>query len=405
MIFIETDGLIDTELMPKGSVPLYLSDDYEVLEGPTYWAMKIAQKRSRSKETLKNYTSILARYLQWRDDKGYKAETWQLVDEDIINEYISHLIKIRDEKGKPDDSSIEFYISRLQSFYKWAGENGYKQYWKTDMNKVKYTLKDRSMVNMEIEHDAQYFHIQNGRPTHVNIEKDKFVHRENISKIIKLFDDEVYAFMAFIIWATALRPKDLFQLPYRGTGLNAGLKRYQDDELEKLTDILFEFESKGKRRSIKMPAYLWTSICSSWMPKRAERAALYCKKHGVMPPNTALFLTKKGDIVTRKMLSDNFTKVALKDECPEKRLTPKMLRHSFATYFVFNMLKKNNLLGKAYVYNAVIDDALREWMGHTDIAITYKYYVHLINRYFHNDLLDDIHDEKNKEILNAIATL
>jgi site-specific recombinase XerD len=405
MRFIETNGLENTDLMPKSSVPIYLSDDYKVLEGPTYWIMKLTQMRSRSIETLKQYSTILARYLQWRDDRDYKAEAWQNVDEDIINEYITYLIEIRDKKGKPSDSAIEFYIARLQSFYKWANENGYKHYWKMDTKKVIFTVRNRSMVNMNIERDALSFHLQTGRSTHVDANRDKFIHRENIPQIMRLFDDVVYAFIALIIWITALRPKELFQLPYKGTGLNEGLRRYQYDELEELTDILFEFESKGKRRSIKFPAYLWVFICTTWMPKRAERAALYRKKHGMMPPNIALFLSKSGDVVTRKMLRDNFLKVAMEEECPENRLTPYMFRHSFATYFVFGALKKSNLLGRAYVYNAVIDQALREWMGHNDIDTTYKYYVHLVNRYFHNDLLDDIYKDENKAIFDIIERL
>ncbi|AEY65754.1 site-specific integrase [Clostridium sp. BNL1100] len=405
MKFIETDGLKNTIVRLKGGVPIYLTDDYEVIEGPTYWAMAIAQTRSRSIETLKQYTSILARYLQWRDNEGYKAENWQYVDEDIINEYIGYLKENRDEKGRPNDSAIKFYIARLQAFYKWASENSYTHYWKMDMDKVSITIKNRLMVNKNIEIDALCFQIQNGKPTHVDSYRDKFIHREHIPQILCLFDDVVYAIIALIIWRTALRPKELFQLPYRGIGLNSGLRRYQDYVLETLSPILFEFESKGKRRSINFPPDLWAFICRIWMPKRVERATLFREKHGVMPPNSALFISKNGIIVTRKMLRDNFLKVTEIDECPEKKITPYMLRHSFATYFVFNALKQCDLLGKAYAYNAIIDQSLREWMGHTDIDTTYKYYVHLVNRYFYNDLLEDLNKDENKAHFKIIESL
>lgn len=405
MIFIETDGLKNTGLRPKGTVPIYMTDDYRVLEGPTYWAAEIAKKRSRSRDTLKQYTTNLARYLQWRDDEGYRAENWQNTDEVIINEYISSIIEERDEKGRPNSSSIEYYISRLQSFYKWASDNGYKHYWKVDMEKVIHTIKDKSMVSIQIESDARSFIIQNGRPTHVDAERDKFIHRENIPIVIKLFDDIVYSFMALVLWTTALRPKELFQLPYKGLGLNSGLRRYREDELEDVSRILFEFESKGKRRSIKFPIDIWAFICKEWMPLRTDRAEKYRQKHGVMPPNNVLFLSENGTIVTRKMLRDNLLKVAKKDESPEKKLNPYMFRHAFATYFVLDALMHYNLLGKSYVYNAVIDHELREWMGHTDVDTTYKYYVHLVNRYFHNDLLHDLSNPDNKEILNIIREL
>ena len=192
---------------------------------------------------------------------------------------------------------------------------------------------------------------------------------------------------------------------FRSMGLNAGLKRYHEEELENLSSILFEFESKGKRRSIKFPGDIWAAICRAWMPKRTERAMKYREKYGVMPPNTALFLSKNGVIVTRKMLSDNFKRVSEKNEYPEEGLTPRMLRHAFATYFVLDALKQYDLLGKPYIYNMVIDDSLREWMGHSNVDTTYKYYVHLINRYFHNDLLEDLNKNKNKEILKIMEKL
>lgn len=405
MKFIETHGLSTTDLKPKGSVPIYLSDDYEVLEGPTYWAMKIAQTRSRSMDTLKEYTTVLAKYLQWRDDEDYKAEYWLNTDEDVIYQYINFLIDERNDKGKPSDSTIEYYIARLQSFYTWARDKGYTHYWEMNMKKVVRTIENRTMVDIQVKRDARSIHIQNGKSTHVDSEMDKFIHRENIPKILELFDDEVYAFIAVVLWQTGLRPKDFFQLPYKGTALNSGFKRYREEELDNIESIPFEFESKGKRRSIKFPGELWAVICRAWMPKRAERATLYREKHGVMPPNSALFLSKNGTIITRKMLRDNLMKVAEKNECPEKRLTPCMFRHGFATYFVLDKLEHFNLLGKTYVYNAVIDQSLREWMGHTDVGTTYSYYVHLISRYNYNDLLDDIKKNKDKEVLNILEKI
>jgi integrase len=237
---------------------------------------------------------------------------------------------------------------------------------------------------------------------HVDHEQDKFIHRENIPRIVELFDDVVYGFIVLVLWKTGLRPKELFQLPYKGTGLNAGLKRYRDEELSDLKEILFWFESKGKNRDIKFPPDVWAVICRKWMPERVKRAARYQERNnGKMPPNNALFLSENGKVVTQKMLRDNFNKVAQDPRCPEKKITPYMFRHAFATYFILDRLKQYEMLGRAYVYNAVIDAELREWMGHENIETTYKHYVHLVNRYFHNGLLDVLEDPINKEIFKA----
>jgi len=406
MHLFNTSGLKNTDVYPKDTVPIFLDDDFRVLEGPSYWAIALAQKRSRSLETLKQYTTVLARFLQWRDDNGVKATNWQLTDEDVMNAYIGYIINNRDPNGKPSNKTVEDYIAILSYFFKWATEKGYKHYWKLDSKKVTVQIMgSTAMVKTEKQIDGR-IRIGNGSTTHVDRERDKFIHRENIPRIMELFDDVVYAFMVLVLWRTGLRPKELFQLPFKGTGLNSGLKRYRDEELSSLKEILFRFESKGKDRDIKFPSDVWAVICSKWMPEWIKRAASYQERNnGKMPPNSALFLSENGTIVTQKMLRDNFNKVAQDSRCPEKRITPYMFRHAFATYFVLDRLEQYNLLGKAYVYNAVVDAELREWMGHEDIGTTYKYYVHLINRNFHNGLLDVLDDPINKEIFNSFEKL
>jgi len=408
MIFNETDGLKKTEV--RRTVPIYLTDTYNVLEGPSYWAIDVAKRGSKSDDTLKKYTTNLARFLQWLDDEADNesskgAEIWQLVDEDVINAYISFLIEERDEKGRPNDSSIESYIAILEYFYKWARKEKYVHYWEMDIKKVTIYIKNQSMTTRRIEREKRSFKLQKGKPTQVDRERDKFILREDMQKVIASFDDVVYAFIALVFWQTGLRPKEFFQLPYMGMGLNAGLKRYGDEELEELQPILFEFESKGKRRSIKFPSDVWAFICREWMPLRVERAAKYKEQNGIMPPNSVLFLSKNGRIVTRKMLRDNFNKGTEKDDFPLRKLTPYMFRHSFATYFVYDRLKALNMLGKPYGYNAVIDEALREWMGHSKVDTTYKYYVHLLNRYFKEDLLTELDKKDNKELFDAILKM
>lgn len=404
MIFHETNGLKNTDI--RRTVPIYLTDTYDVIEGPSYWAIDVAKRGSKSDDTLKQYTTTLARFLQWLDNESSKgAETWQLVDEDVINAYISFLVEERDEKGRPSDSTIEAYIAILEYFYKWARKEEYIHYWEMDIKKVTIQIKNKSMINRRIEVEKRSFKLQTGKQTHVDRERDKFILKENMHKIITSFDDVVYAFIALVFWQTGLRPKELFQLPYMGEGLNAGLKRYQDEELKNLQPILFEFESKGKRRSIKFPSDIWEFICRAWMPLRVERATKYKEKHGIMPRNSVLFLSANGSIVTRKMLRDNFTKVTEKDDFPIRKLTPYMFRHSFATYFVYDRLKALNMLGKPYDYNAVIDAELKEWMGHSDIDTTYKYYVHLLNRYFKEDLLIELDKKDNKELFDAIVKM
>ncbi len=390
MISIQTNGLMNVSPYMKADMPLLLTDDHEVLEAPTLWLSNVFLRKSRSIETLKQYTSIISRYLQWMDDTGYKAVNWQSVDEDVIKQYVEDLLQTRDEYGSPSNKTIEFYAARLQDFYKWAKKNGYKHYWDMGFEQVEIVLNDQALLKTTIYSDAKEIKLSSGQETAIRNERDKYLSRESFNIVIKLFDDEVYRVLTLFVWMTALRPKDLFQVPFIGKGKSCEIRRYRSNELDTIKDLYFEFESKGKTRSIEIPSDLWQYICKVYMPLRQKRALLYKEKHGVSPPNSALFLSKNGSIVSKKMLSDQLKKVREKVEIPERRLTAGMLRHSFATYFIHEALKNKNMIGKPYIYDAVIDNELKKWMGHTNIGTTYKFYVHLVNTIMKDDLIYDL---------------
>lgn len=401
MIKLVTDGLVGVAPYDKGNLPLFLTDEYEVIEGPTIWLAQVSLRRSRSDETLKSYSNTLAKFLEWLDEEKCGADKWQNVDVDIIHSYITYLIKGRDSKGKPNDETVEGYIARLGDFYKWAGDNGYDHYWHMSRERLRRTLKDVALRNITIDVERREFKLSGGRSTSPKKEIEKFLDNPGFSILIRLLDDYVYKWMALIIRLTGIRPKGLLQLPYLGIAENSGLRRYRDHELDDLTDIPFTFRSKGKYQTIKVPGQLWRFICLYWMPERQKRAELYRQRNGVSPPNNVLFLSEDGVPVTYKMLYYHFSKVALHSKFPRTRMTPYMLRHAFATYFVLEQLKAKNRLGQSYLYDAAIDEVLRESMGHTDIDTTYRYYVHLVNRFVQDDLIYDLQKNETKEILSG----
>lgn len=435
MIFRTTSGLVD---LPGHSrtikAPIYLTNDHNVIEFPTLWAADVAKRRSKSSETLKQYTSTLARWLSFLDEYGYGAENWQNVDRDVIDQFVSEIIKERDEFGRPVDATIEGYLARIADFYRKASKAGYPHYW--DMENEEFTrfIKDRTKTTLDVVTTGlkREVILQGGSSTRFAEEMNKFVLQQDLIKAISLFDDYVYAVIAYVIRNTALRPKELFQLPYRGMGLNSGLQPYRtiaeeqvssDGQLvliERLvtddaqatpvtSDIKFEFESKGKRRSIFMPLHIWTFICKIWMPERTRRAELFRddKKlgNGQSPSNKHLFLSKEGRPVTYGMLIEHFNQIADHPDYVKKPFTPKMLRHSWATYFVYEALKKDNDLHRDYVYNAAHDYHLRMFMGHTDVTITYKFYVHLAHIYARKDVMGKLIEEADNELKTVIFAL
>lgn len=413
---------------------LYLTDDYRVIEYPTIWAAEVAQRKSKSPETLEQYGSTLARWLRFLDEHKYRAEKWQKIDRDVIHHYIDVLVAGRDEQGRPSDETIEGYLAKLTDFYRSAAKAGYRHFWDMDNEEVKRIIKDKTTTTLDVVHGGlkREIKLQRGESTLVQKEMNEFVHQQDLTKAMGLFDDYVYAVIAYVIRNTALRPKELFQLPYKGKGVNIGLRNHRIVAVEKTDDngnaevveilvtddadrteitgnITFRFESKGKIRSIPFPLHLWTFICKHWMPERNRRVQLYSKNfgNGQCPSDDCLFITKEGRPVNYDMLYTHFRKISEHPDYVKKPFTPKMLRHSWATYYVYEALKAAGSLDSDYTYNAVHDAYLREYMGHTDIATTYKHYVHVVQVYARKDVMGKLIEKADKELnakMIALAT-
>jgi len=399
------------------SMPIFLDNEHRVIEAPSLWAMDVARKQSRSKSTLDQYSAMMQRYLRWLEENGYSSQSWAMVDEDIFVNYIESICTADIKHG-----TIIGYCARISSFYKWAARKGYEHFFDLDLNDaanlVEVTLTNQRLlahINPSITVTKLNFDTPTGRPALHEVEVEKFVTEKNHKAALGLLDDIVYRVIATIIRITGLRPRDLFQLPYRGKGVNSGFVPYDITELppdlgEK--DIHFYFRSKGKDRSIEFPGVLWRVICEVYIPYRRARAELYYKKHGISPRNDQLFLSEEGRVVNAYMLRYNFAKVVQKARTglpgsqdmvfTGRSYTPRMLRHSCATYFVYEHLKKFNQLGKPYRYDPSVDEKLRRMLGHNDVETTYKYYVHLVNRFHHDDLLADLKKSHVSQGLNAL---
>jgi len=381
MICHSTEGVkncIGYERIP--SCPLFLTDDFKVLEGPSLWALDVAKRGSYSKETLKQYTSSLARFLNWIDTSYFGAENWLMVGDEAIDSYLSYLVGTRDDVGRPDDTSIELYVGRIADFYRWALDKGYPIKWDMNLKTVKYTLRDLGLRGpVTVARTGLERHLTRGvHPSVVKL-KHLFMTDKQLLDIYPLFKDKVYSVIAFMMRNVGLRPKDVLQLPYMGKGLNRGLRDYRPGKEEIPASILYEFESKGTRRDIEIPGNLWKYVCEQWMPERIERVKRLDKQGKEIPSISHLFIDIEGKPVTYSMLRDAFADILKHPARPEGllRCRAKMLRHAFATYFVYNALKRKGALGKPYIYDIQIDEQLRYYMGHSRVETTYKFYVHL----------------------------
>lgn len=398
------------------TMPIFLDDHHRVIEAPSWWISKIAHKASRSNDTLHKYANIMLRYLQWLDDNGYGANGWAMVDEKIFESFVDSLCG-PDVTGQ----SIVYYCARIKSFYKWAQSSGYRHFFDLSSNieeKVEVAMRHQLMlahVKSTVTVTKVGIDSPTGKPALHEREVEKFVTERNHRIALSFMDDIAFQMIATIIWTTGLRPRDLWQLPYRGNKENSEFVPYDVDVIPagiEAVNMNFWFRSKGKHRSIEFPGAIWKVICERYIPLRRERATLYMEKYGISPPNSALFLTVDGEIINSDKLLYEFSKVVAKCRSTieggadsgfsGRKYNARMLRHSCATYFVYEHLKQKGLIGKPYVYDPSVDEKLRRMLGHESVETTYKYYVHLVNRFHSDDLLKDLKKSHVNVALNAL---
>jgi len=380
--------------------PIYFTENFKVIEAPTLWGMAIAASIS-STETIRKYSSQIARFLHWLYDEYYdEAATeaiandptlYQRVDKDILlayRDYLQDSVGLRDETVEPQ--TINDTMERVIAFYRWARDRGYPHYVDLSETYKIVTVRHEALLG-SISHfvHSNEFALPTNRQNVIDHELDKLIDNATFATACRLLreDDVVYEHMARVMRHTALRPIDLRQLPFRGPskGANCGFRPYSDKELAALWDpkneyfrsILFRFTSKrGKRRIIPFPGDVWADLCDEWMPERTKRAKLFREQRGYFP-NEHLFLSRDGDPVTYKMLITHFAKVARHSDYPRERFTPYMLRHAWATYTVLYFAERRGWLGKIDHHDIRLEHLLKLFMGHEDLGTTYKYYVHL----------------------------
>ncbi len=435
MRYIDGEGLLNEDAVGR-VVPMYLTDDLRVIEAPCLWAMDVAQRRSRSDETLRVYTQALSRYLQWLDDNGHGAERWQFATGQHMDAFETYLrTSSGSAKSPPSDASIDYIKARVEEFYVWARAHGY-------IHKVALTAQFVTHAQEDGHLRGAIYHTSRKRdyPARHNDRRDQptsQIANELMREIAKFIDDKTFAFacrvlrdddpvyfwIALVLRFTALRPGiDLPQLPFRGEGPNAHLHPLEPQEIEALwvwdneekgeghyRKIPFTFISKGgKVRTIGFPTELWVLLCKDWMPQRNRRARRYKEKHGDYPSNGILFLSEDGDLVTYRMLYDHFGRVADHPDFPSDRLPdfyPYMLRHAWATSLVYAYQKEHNWVGQFYD-NAALEIVLKEYLGHENIKTTYAHYVHIVSLMTTGgDLIHDLLRSSDERLHGLVAHL
>lgn len=367
----------------------------------------------RSIQTSNRYSRVLQKFLQWLIDIQLNkpveiGKEWLLANNELLKKWQVHRSseRLREQSLKPTSETIFNEAMLVTQCYQWLNSAGYQTSVRPALKSWKPSKKDMLLPYV----DGGEKHIIDGRSIAV-LDKESRQNRnkclisdEQIKLLLSSYTDPVYSCLFNLSLATALRPHECVTWPYIGVGQNNHIRPWKDMEGKVGEKFTFTLLGKGlKQREINISSKDWATISNAWMPLYIERRKLYKKKHNRECPIDILWLTKKGEPVTEKMIADA-TFYARKAHPSLERVEFYDARRWWATMFVIELLGQD--LWKEVGLHAAAEEVLRNQMGHSNVGTTYEHYVKLARSYLatQKGLVNEIiRDEGALSLLNPEA--
>jgi integrase/recombinase XerD len=329
-------------------IPFLLDNDLCPLSVPNHWLRKLASNGSTSSyNTWRTYAYALFDFFNYLE---FVNVHWTEINDDILYEYrnIQDINPSKHTKKYLKRKTINSRLIAIGKFYKFAHENKY-----IEKNNVVYkTLRYRIPRNLDMyAHLDRTFERTVPAVAFERLSKSepKWRTQENVVKWINSIQD----------WRNKLIAKLMFQTGMRRAEVTM-LKVSQLPDVKNIDlnfhEVKFLIIGKGhKTRYVFISTRLFLEI-KDYI--NIERKALLRKNRKT---HDSLFVTLTGEPLKPNTINQIFRMVSVKAGI---KITPHMLRHSFAVYFL-NHLKK---LGHSQPLKA-----LQTRLGHSNISSTLIY--------------------------------
>ncbi len=284
---------------------------------------------------------------------------------------VEDLIIIRDQMDQGEDALDRGLINiRTQiwaEFFFWCRKNGYdhdmhikiikmRSYNYKDDNFFAHTKKEEYIVRTELWLPE----VDNSRVFRTLSQTTWKKLRKELRDI-----DPVYEAVAIVMINTGLRINGALQLnktsflPY--------------PELDPEEELDFSYIPKGQKDTKRkytciFPIDTWGWLHNNIMSERKTRAKLHKKKF--RKPTHSMFLKKTGTPVQDFDVWKAFDTASKKLNI---KITPHMLRHTFATWIVMIWAEQEGVRPTSESFYKSIHDMLAEQLGHKNISTTKKY--------------------------------
>lgn len=351
----------------------------------------LSARTKSSKDTSSRYSNIISmfyRYLSTQDRyKDLSLAHYHVIttNKDIRRWQVARQIdRLKNNSERPSSQTIFEDAKILLTLFDWLSTKGYVTNVEIEMKTWVANFKSNKMLNY-IERKAG----TNINPENIRVldkqrrqaKTNQLIKKDEITTLIESYSDPVYAALFKLSLGTAMRPMDLCKFPYIGVRKNKHIMPANDMNTDCKTIPYTVYGSKGnKDREIRINLNDLKALEKHYTkPYYKKRCELFEKKHGRPCPPSVLFLNKKGEPVTKKMISQATLyakKVGMKKH-PEfrKELNFYQARHWWPTQFIIRFFGDKLLTDAADALVLACAEVLKMQMGHENIETTYKRYI------------------------------
>lgn len=294
--------------------------------------------------------------------------------------YEKHLLPFQEGllANGTEPQSYNNYYGYWRSFYEWCDEQKipHLMSFPAKLSLSKKGDSDNDMLAHTRHHGEMSVELDPGKLTTTSSTdyRDVIINDEQFSQLSEKLrnNDVVYEMIAYMMITTGLRIGGVEQIPVGATERNPEWLRYPELKRTGKPFQKLRYLPKGKKEfltCIVLTEALEVLHNNYLRPVRPKRAKLFEEKRGVLPDNTQIWLTSKGKLVTQNDIWAAFRKAS---EELGRTFEPHYLRHTYATYVVYNYFKANGIKPNlAYAHD--IHEQLRKQLGHRNLETTKRY--------------------------------
>lgn len=375
----------------------------------------LAKVTGSSKKTSLRYSSPISMFYKYlsTQDKYCNisvADYHSIVDNDDIKRWQVYRQQARADSSKYLASSKTIFEDAkivLGVFY-WLKSNGYINNVDVNLKTWVANFKNDSMLNYLQSKEGVCIDSSSIRildKERRQSQKKSIITIEEIRELMEGYKDPVYTEMFRLSLGTAMRPSELCNFPYYGSGQNSHIMPFSTMDKAGST-VPYTVLGKGRKtRTIRINLKDLASLEFNYItPFYRQRAELYEIRFGKKCPLSQLFLTKRGIPVTPENIAvrTHAAKLAAMSKNPGFRSSISFYdaRHWWPTQFLINIFGNELLTHTTDVIFSACAEVLRNQMGHESLETTYKHYIDLARVVLmaHKGIVNDLVTEAEESV-------